>query len=195
MGEHDLNKNLFLIMNGEGDKNTDGQEDSESRSPVKNKLRKLGLAATKLGNATKHKVKSALKASFIDNHVDKFPRVLAEGSVQLNGDTPVQEFIMNLQELLKNGQLVNKTFALCPVKEDGRDKRIQDPSGVLTNMTLLSAYCKILSMKGRNPFEKQKVWKNNKEVKGKVRNPIIYFAFAFATDKEPDDLLARVSHE
>jgi hypothetical protein len=39
------------------------------------------------------------------------------------------------------------------------------------------------------------VWKNNKEVKGKVRSPIIYFAFAFATDKEPEDLHARVSHE
>ncbi len=50
-------------------------------------------------------------------------------------------------------------------------------------------------MKGRNPFEKQKVWKNNKEVKGEVRNPGIYFAFAFATDEDPKDLLPRVSHE
>jgi hypothetical protein len=62
-------------------------------------------------------------------------------------------------------------------------------------MTLLSAYCKILSMKGWNPFKKQKVWKNNKEVKGEVRNPIIYFAFAFTTDEESEDLLAHVSHE
>jgi hypothetical protein len=61
---------------------------------------------------TKHKVKSALKASFIDNHIHKFPRVLAEASVQLNGNTPVQEFILNLQECLTNGQLVDKTFAL-----------------------------------------------------------------------------------
>jgi hypothetical protein len=90
---------------------------------------------------------------------------------------------------------VDKTFALCPVKEDGQDKKIQDPSGVPTNMTLLSAYCKISSMKGWNPFEKQKVWTINKEVKGEVRNPIIYFAFAFATDEEPEDLLAHVSHE
>ena len=30
MGEHDLNKNLFLIMNGEGNENADRQEDSES---------------------------------------------------------------------------------------------------------------------------------------------------------------------
>ncbi len=70
------------------------------------------MAATKLGTVTKHKVKSALKASFIDNHIHKFPRVLAEASVQLNGNTPVQEFILNLQECLTNGQLVDKTFAL-----------------------------------------------------------------------------------
>jgi hypothetical protein len=107
----------------------------------------------------KHKVKSALKTSFIDNHVHKFPRVLAEASVQLNGNTPVQEFILNLQELLKNGQLVDKTFALCPVKEDGRKKKIHNPSGVPTNMTLLSAYCKISSMKGQNPFKKKSVEK------------------------------------
>ncbi len=30
MGEHNLNKNLFLIMNGDGDENADGEEDSES---------------------------------------------------------------------------------------------------------------------------------------------------------------------
>jgi hypothetical protein len=143
----------------------------------------------------KHKVKSALKTVFLDNHIHNAPRVLVEASMQLKGDAPVQKFIVNLQELLKNGQLVDKHFALCPIKEDGRTKKIQDPSGVPTNMTLLSAFFKISSMKGQNPFEKQKVWKNNKEVKGEVRNPVIYFAFAFATNKDPKDLLARVSHK
>jgi hypothetical protein len=62
-------------------------------------------------------------------------------------------------------------------------------------MTMLSAYFKISANKGRNPFEKQKVWKNNKEVKGDAKNPIIYFSMAFATDVEPEDLLVRISHE
>jgi hypothetical protein len=35
---------------------------------------------------------------------------------------------------------------------------------------------------------------NNKEVKDQVHGPIIYFAFAFATDEEPGELLARVSY-
>ena len=121
--------------------------------------------------------------------------MLAEASILIKSDTPVQEIIMTLQELLKNGQLVDKSFSFCPMKEDGRAKRITDPSGVPTNMTLLSAFFKISSMKGRNPFEKQKVWKNNKEVKGQLRDPTIYFAFAFASDEDPDDLLSRVSHE
>ncbi len=127
MKEPDPNKKLFQFMNGDGDEDVDGHDDNENRSPVKNKPRKSGSAATKSGTATKHKVKSALKTSFIDNHVHKFPRVLAEASVQLNGDNPVQEFIVNLQELLKNGQLVDKTFALCPMKENGRDKKSRIP--------------------------------------------------------------------
>ena len=102
---------------------------------------------------------------------------------------------MTLQELLKNSQLLNTAFSFCPVKDDGRVKRISNPSAVPTNMTLLSAFFKISSMKGRNPFEKQKVWKNNKEVKGELRDPTIYFTFAFATDEDPQDLLYRVSHE
>jgi hypothetical protein len=118
-----------------------------------------------------------------------------EASIKLKGKSPVQEFIVCLQELLKNGQMVNKNFAFCPVKLDGGTKKIHDPSCVPTNMTLLSAHFKISSTKGKNPFKKQKVWKNNKEVKGEFCNSVIYFSMAIATDKEPEDLLERISHE
>ncbi len=87
----------------------------------------------------------------------------------------------NLQKLLKNGQLVDKYFAFCLVKDDWWVKKIQDPTGLPTNMTLLSAYFKILSNKGRNSFGKQKVYKNNNEVKDQVQEPVLYFAFVFAT--------------
>jgi hypothetical protein len=110
---------------------------------------------------TKNKIKSTLKASFSDTHVHNFPQVLAEASVILRSETPVQEFIINLQELLKNGQLVDKKFAFCPVNNDGQVKKIQNPTSLPTNMTLLSVYFKILSNKGWNPFGKQKVYKNN----------------------------------
>ncbi len=143
----------------------------------------------------KNKIKSALKASFSDTHVHNFPQFLAEASATLKSETPVQEFIINLQELLKNGQLADKSFAFCPVKDDGRVKKIQDPTGLPTNMTLLSTYFKILSNKCWNPFVKQKVYKNNKKVKDQVQDPVIYFAFPFVTDEQPEELLTIVSHE
>ncbi len=117
---------------------------------------------------TKHSVKGALKAGFANNYIRNFPRVLVEALVERKGDSPVQRFIVNLQELLKNSQLVDKNFAFCPVKEDGRAKKIQDPSGIPTNKTLLSAHFKISCTRGRNPLEKQKVWKTNMEGKDEV---------------------------
>jgi hypothetical protein len=156
----------------------------------------LGTKDPKPVQPMKKTVKGVLRTAFkIDNHIYNHPQVLAEASIVLKSDTPVQEFSMTLQELLKNGQLVDKAFFFCPVKDDGQAKRISDPSAVPTNMTLLSAFFKIYSMKGRNPFEKQKVWKNNKEVKGELRDPTVSFTFAFATDEDPEDLLYRVSHE
>jgi hypothetical protein len=137
---------------------------------------KQALAAKTMDNLgpVKHVVKRALKAGFKDNHVHNFPRILVEALIELKGKSPKQEFIVSLQELLKNSQMVDKNFAFCPVKQDGRTKKIQDQFGIPTNMTLLSTHFKILTNKGTNPFEKQKVWKNNKEVKGDLRNPIIF---------------------
>jgi hypothetical protein len=190
------NESLLSLMNGDLEDTTD-PDDAEERSPAKNKPRKLGTTVDPPKPAAeKNTVKSVLKTGFkLDDHVHNHPRVLAEASIQLKSDSPVQEFIVNLQELLKNGQLVDKAFAFCAVKDDGRAKKIRDVSGVPNNMTLLSAYFKISGRKGGNAFEKQKVFKNNKEVKGELRDPTIYFAFAFATDEDPEDVLARICHE
>jgi hypothetical protein len=199
MEDLNLNKNLFGFMNGEGEE----ESKEANHSPPKNKPKKSNKASYKQALAAKtvdkpgpvkHVVKSTLKAGFKDNHVHNFPRILVEASIELKGESLEQEFIVSLQELLKNGQMVDKNFAFCPVKQDDGKKKIQDQSGVPTNMTLLSAHFKILTNKGKNPFKKQKVWRNNKEVKGDLRNPIIYFSMEIATDKEPEDLLARISH-
>jgi hypothetical protein len=69
--------------------------------------------------------------------------VLAEASVTLKSETPDQDFIVNLQELLKNSQLVDKKISFYPVKYDGWVKKIHDQTGLPTNMTLLSAFFKI----------------------------------------------------
>ncbi len=62
-------------------------------------------------------------------------------------------------------------------------------------MKKIQTYFKILSNKGWSPLGKQKVYKNNEEVKDQMQDPVIYFAFALATDEEPEELWARVSHE
>jgi hypothetical protein len=193
-----LNKNLFGIMFGEEDEGQDGV----NRSPPKNKPKKASnerqLEAKKNTEGPgpkKNAEKSALKAGFKDSHVYNFPRTLVEASIELKGELPMQEFIVALQELLKNGQMVDKNFAFCLVNNASGDKKINNPSGIPTNMTLLSGHFKILYSRGRNPFEKQKVFKNNKEVKGEFKNPSIYFSMAIATDKDPKELLARIVHE
>ena len=57
--------------------------------------------------------------------------------------------------LLKNGQIVDKIFAFCPINLNKADKEIYETSGVPTNMTMLGVHFKILS-KGKNPIEKKK---------------------------------------
>ncbi len=101
----------------------------------------------------------------------------------------MQDFIVNLQELLKNGQMVDKMFAFFPINPDGTDKKIHETSGIVTNMTMLGAHFKI-SSNGRNPFEKQKRWGKAKKDKEEFRDPIIYFSLAIATDKDPKDLIS-----
>jgi hypothetical protein len=109
--------------------------------------------------ARKHAVKSALKTGFDDSHVHNFPRVLVEASIALEGDNPELDFMTSLQELLKNGQIVDKNFAFCPVKPDGGTKKIHDPSKVPTNMTLLSAISRSLAQRTRTHLKNRKCGK------------------------------------
>ena len=120
---------------------------------------------------------------------------MVEASIKLTGANPTQEFIVNLQEFLKNGQLVDKSFAFSPVKSDGRDKKIHETLGVPTNMTMLGVHFKI-SSNGKNPFKKQKAWGNKtKKDKEELRDPIVYFSFEIATDEDPEEMLARIIHK
>ncbi len=60
---------------------------------------------------------------------------------------------------------------------------------------MLGAHFKI-SSNGKNPFEKQKAWGNKaKKDKEEFNDPIVYFSLAIATDKDPEELLARIIHE
>ncbi len=93
----------------------------------------------------------------LDKHVHKFPRIVVEASIKLLDTNPFQDFVVGLQSLLKNGQLVDPLFAFCLINTGGLEKKIHELSGIPINMTMLGAYFKI-SSNGQNRFEKQKIW-------------------------------------
>ena len=130
----------------------------EQRSPAKSKQKKITFAeATAPKPTTKPTVKSAKTSFDILKHI--YPHVIVEASFKLTGLAPVQDFIVNLQELLKNGQLVDKLFAFCPIDPDRTDKKIHEVSGIQPNMTILGVHFKILSnskipLKSRSNGEK-----------------------------------------
>jgi hypothetical protein len=128
----------------------------------------------------------------LTNHTH--PRVVVEASIKLTGAAPVQDFIVNFQELLKNGQFVDKMFAFCPIDPEGTDKKIHETSGIPSNVTMPGAHFKILSS-DKNPFEKQKQWGKANKDKEEFRDPIVYFSLAMTMDKNPKDLLSRIIHE
>ncbi len=131
----------------------DVNERDVTQSPIKNKQKK-SYVETAMTAATPAAKAKNVSISF-DSHIHKHQRVIVKATIKLTGANPTHEFIVDLQELLKNGQLVDKFFAFSPVKPDGEEKKIHKPLGVPTNMTMLGAHFKILS-NGKNPFEKQK---------------------------------------
>ncbi len=134
-------------------------------------------------------------ADSIDQYKHHNPRVIVEAGISLAQEDPFQEFIGNLQQLLKNGQLVDRKFAFCPVNPDSKDKKIFDHTGIRINMTMLGAHVRISSF-GRNPFMKQKVWgKTTNKGKEEVKNLVVYFTMAITTDLEPHEVIARISHK
>ena len=188
-----INSHLMDMMQGSSEEGAAEDDGEDQRFPVKSKQKKITFAEA---TAAKPVLKPAIKSPKppIEAHKHTYPRTIVDASIKLTGSTPVQDFIVHLQELLKNGLMVDKTFAFCPINPNGSDKKIHEISGIVTNMTMLGAHFKISSNK-KNPFEKQKQWGKAKKDKEEFRDPIIYFSLAIATDREPEDLLARIIHE
>jgi hypothetical protein len=188
-----INALLSDMMQGTNEDEERENIDLETRSPQKNKQRNDGPSSKPSAAASAAPEKSA--HTKLDKHIHKFSRVVVEGSIKLSDTNPFQEFVFGLQNLLKNGQLVDPFFAFCPINTGGLEKKIHESSGIPINMTMLGAHFKI-SSNGRNPFEKQKVWgKGANKNKEEFWDPVFYFTFAFARDTAPEDLILRVVHE
>ncbi len=178
---------LSNMMQGNTETKEGENIDPETRNPPKNK-QKNNTPALKPSKTVAALEKSVHTEN--DKHVYKFSHIVVEASIKLSNDNPFQEIIVTLQNLLKNGQLINKFFAFSPIKIEGSEKKIHEWSGIPTNMTLLGNHLKI-SSNGRNTFEKQKVWgKGNNKNKEEFRDPVVYFTMAIATNTDPEELIS-----
>jgi hypothetical protein len=192
-----LDPNLSAVLNNlqngqslEAAQNRPGQTsdavDVSIRSPVKSKQKK-GHSILKTDTVAKPDP---------ELYLHKFSRVIIETSIKLKDANPFNEFIVSLQTLLKNGQLVDPHFAFCPIKPSSGEKKIHAHADIPINMTMLSAHFQISISNGRNPFEKQKIWgKNATKGKDEFKNPVVFFSMAIATDNEPEELVNRISME
>jgi hypothetical protein len=180
-----INSHLADMMQGVAEE--DAADDGEcQQSPTKSKQKTSSFAEAMAVKPTTQPTAKSVKTS-IDAHKHTHPQVIVWASIKLTGSAPVQDFIVNLQELLKNRQFVGKMFAFCPIHPDGTDKKIHETSCIPTTMTMLGTHFKI-SSNGRNPFEKQKQWGKAKKGREEFRDPIVYFSLAMATHKNPKDL-------
>ncbi len=186
-----INLHLTEMMQGiEG--MAEGGKDCKSRSPPKQKKK-----ASQTTPSTKTTNGPGKKAhTIIDTHVHKFPWTILDRAIKLKDANPFQEYIIALQNLLKNGQLVDPHFAFCPIIANGGDTKIHEQSGILVNMTMLGAHFKISSGNGKNSFDKQKVWgKGANKNKDEYKNPVVWFMMAIATDAKPEEVVSRVVHK
>ncbi len=101
--------------------------DPEIRSPPKNK-QKNNAPALKPSTTTVAASEKSVHTKN-DKHMYKFSCVVVEASIKLSNDNPVHEFIVALQNVLTNGQLVNPLFAFSPIKIVGPEKKIHEWSG------------------------------------------------------------------
>jgi hypothetical protein len=185
---------LSDMMQGNTETKEGENIDPEMRSPPKNKQKNHAPALLKPSMTTVVVSEKSVHTKN-DKHLYTYSCIVVEASIKLSNDNPFQEFIVTLQNFLKNGQLVNPLFAFSPIKIGGSKKKIREWSGIPINMTLLGANFKI-SSNDCNPFEKQKIWgKGNNKTKEELCNPVVYFTMAIATDTDPEELILHVIHE
>jgi hypothetical protein len=95
-----INNHLVSMMQGgmEVETSEEGKRDG-SQSPLKNKQKKTYIETTAVAPPAA-KVKN-ISTSF-DSYIHKHQHVMGKASIKLTGANPTQEFIVNLQKLLKN---------------------------------------------------------------------------------------------
>jgi len=133
-------------------------------------------------------------------HVHIHPLTFVEAAISLTSEDKPKEFIVAIKLLLKNAKFLDPTFGLAPLKNlpGKQTKIIVAEDDVPTNFTQLGQYA---FTSGNRIFEKKKDWRNgakqphrDKEAE-ELKNPVVYFTIAIATDIPPRSLIDGIRTE
>jgi hypothetical protein len=143
-------------------------------------------------------------------HKYTHPRTFVEASITLTKDNKPKEFITSIKLLLTNGQILDPTFALAPLKHNKvtmKPKLITAIDDVPVNFTHLGQYA---FTSGNRIFEKKKDWKGENDHYSKskkadhrdnapqpetFKDPMVYFTVAITTDIPPQTLINGIQTE
>ena len=167
----------------EPDKEDGGERDDIEMSTPPSVLRR--------GKFSGGRVKATKK---ILNH--KHKRWVVECSLILRaeGQDKYQEFNHAMKMLLQNGQKVDPTLVIETVIE-GKGDQIREIEDIPINFTDLSVNVKVSG--GSKAFQMKQLWKKDGEVRedDELQDPEVYFAIAFSSNEEPEEVVDRISCE
>ena len=139
-------------------------------------------------------------------HVHTYAKTFIEAAITVKSEDKPKELIGAIKLLLANGKYLDSNLALSPLKHNiniTKPKLILREDDVPVNFTHLGQY---VYTSGNRIFEKKKNWKAapNKTApqrdqeqcdENHLKDPVVYFTFAIATDVLPHTLINGIKTE
>jgi hypothetical protein len=139
-------------------------------------------------------------------HVHTHAKTFIEAAITLKSVDKPKEFIAAIKLLLANGKYLYSNLSLSPLKHNiniKKPKSILREDDVPVNFTHLGQY---LYTSGNRIFEKKKNWKaapnktapqrdQEQRDENHLKDPVVYFTFAIATDGLPHTLINGIKTE
>ena len=140
-------------------------------------------------------------------HVHTYGKTFIEGAITLSSEDKPKEFIASIKLIITNGKYLDPAFALSPLKTNNgntKSRLITKEDDVPTNFTHLGQY---IHTSGNRIFEKKKIWhkataasttplRDHEAERGDtLKDPVVYFTFAIATDVVPRTLIEGIKTE
>jgi hypothetical protein len=117
--------------------------------------------------------------------------------MELKGEDKQGVYVKQIENLLKNIQLVDPTAILHATVKSENSMPLGSKAEMNTNMTIFLAYAPVGN--NENAFKQKK---NNNKTKGHkgmdkpdTLDPSVYPTLIFSSDVDPNTILSRVTHE